>query len=89
VSADNPPCTRAGWEGLPFARAFANALAPRHLAPSASNGGGSFPLIRAGVHKSNPALLVPLIACAPAAGTRAVTTSAGVLAAWCRLMLLQ
>jgi hypothetical protein len=36
-------------------------------------------LIRAGVHKSNPALLVPLIACAPVAGTRAVTTSAGML----------
>jgi hypothetical protein len=36
-------------------------------------------LIRAGVHKNNPALLVPLIACAPVAGTRAVTTSVGVL----------
>jgi len=33
----------------------------------------------AGVHKSNPALLVPLIACAPVARTRAVTTSAGML----------
>jgi hypothetical protein len=34
-------------------------------------------LISAGVHKTNPALLAPLIACLVAPGTRAVTTDAG------------
>lgn len=34
-------------------------------------------LIRAGVNKTNPALLLPLVACVVASGTRAVTTSAG------------
>jgi hypothetical protein len=36
-------------------------------------------LIQANVHKSNPALLMRLIACMPAPGTKAITTSAGIL----------
>jgi hypothetical protein len=34
-------------------------------------------LISAGVHKTNPALLVRLISCIVPSGTRAITTSAG------------
>ena len=34
-------------------------------------------LIGAGVHQSNPAMVLGLLSCAPQSGTRAVTTSAG------------
>lgn len=34
-------------------------------------------LISAGVHRSNPALLMPLVSCIVPTGTRAVTTDAG------------
>jgi hypothetical protein len=36
-------------------------------------------LIQANVHKTNPLLMIPLIACMPSSGTKAVTTDAGFL----------